>query len=89
MKPQQRKIEYGVALDLDEARLACYVCETDLSESGMNGKGERKNKESRKHIKDKDRDKLKPGLVELSTQGTGFAGGGKNLVGKEGIAFQC
>lgn len=72
----------------EEDALLCYVCEMDLTDRG----GEKK---SKKH-KDKDREGkggekeyVKPGLVEISAEGTGFAGGGKNMVNREGVAFQC
>jgi nitric oxide synthase-interacting protein len=50
----------------------CYVCDADLT-SVPKGK------------KDKG---LKPGLVEIRSEGTGFAGGGKAMVKREGVAFQ-
>jgi len=55
--------------------LRCYVCELDLT--GKEGK------------KDKERGKPKPGVVEIRSDGTGFARSGKNMVQKKGTAFQC
>ena len=93
MRPEpQSKARDGVAIEPEENPLVCYVCETDLTGRGGNVKekektGKREN--NGRKAKEKDKDRLKPGLVELSTQGTGFAGGGKAVVGKEGVAFQC
>ncbi|KAJ5387174.1 hypothetical protein N7509_009715 [Penicillium cosmopolitanum] len=64
----------------------CYVCETDLTTR------EEKSKDadgSKKKSKKKDKDAVKPGLVEVSSEGTGFAGGGGNVATKTGVAFQC
>ncbi|RVD85760.1 uncharacterized protein DFL_004068 [Arthrobotrys flagrans] len=64
-----------------EHRIQCSVCEADLSEPKSSGK---------KNDRDKDRDAVKPGLVQISSDGTGFtAGGGKVLAKKEMVAFQC
>ncbi|KMP00710.1 hypothetical protein CIRG_00852 [Coccidioides immitis RMSCC 2394] len=60
-------------------RMLCYVCETDITE--------RKSKKDGK--KDKDKEKIRPGLVAICSEGTGFAGGGANLAKKAGTAFQC
>ena len=63
--------------------VACYVCSTDLSAK------EPPEKEGKKKSKNSDKSEVKPGLVELKCEGTGFAGGGDNMVQKQGTAFQC
>jgi len=69
---------------VDEIR--CYVCEEDLTDRETLRKA--KADEEGKHGKE-DKDKLKPGLVEIAGEGTGFAGGGKNIAKRQGVAFQC
>ncbi|KAF3392737.1 Nitric oxide synthase-interacting protein [Penicillium rolfsii] len=62
----------------------CYVCETDVTPI-PNGDATGSKKKSKK----KEKDTIQPGLVEISSEGTGFAGGGGNVATKTGVAFQC
>ncbi|KAL2005425.1 hypothetical protein VTN00DRAFT_2636 [Thermoascus crustaceus] len=68
-------------------RVLCYVCETDITppecDPEVNGKSKSRSKENGKE------GKVKPGLVEVSAEGTGFAGGGESMAKREGVAFQC
>jgi len=75
--------------DVEHSVLRCYVCETDLTGAGKaEGTGEETKKRKSKKSK-KEKDGVQPGLVELRSEGTGFAGGGGNVVQKQGISFQC
>ena len=58
------------------APVRCFVCEANLTERPQKeGKAEK--------------DKIRPGLVELRREGTGFSAGGSNQVKKDGVTFRC
>lgn len=60
----------------NQGKILCFVCDTDVTEV--------------KRQPDKEgKEKIRPGLVEIKSEGTGFASGGMAKVVKEGIAFQC
>ncbi|KAL2421556.1 hypothetical protein ABEF95_005486 [Exophiala dermatitidis] len=83
------------------SRIACFVCEADLSGSSTkNNKidtseapensGASKDDKADRNQKEGKRRQKRPGrLVEISCEGTGFAGGGTNVAKREGVAFQC
>lgn len=62
--------------------IMCYVCETDLSSKRA------KTKEGEEGSK-AEKGGVRSGLVELRSEGTGFAGGGNNMAQSKGVAFQC
>ncbi|RAK85079.1 RING finger domain protein [Aspergillus costaricaensis CBS 115574] len=66
-------------------RILCYVCETDVTPSNDSNKDSVSSGKKKK----KDKEGIKPGLVEVSSEGTGFAGRGGNVATKSGVAFQC
>ncbi|KAI6710922.1 hypothetical protein PZA11_004677 [Diplocarpon coronariae] len=70
------------APEVDHNAVACYVCETDLTEKKA------KTTKGSDDLK-ADKEKIRPGLVELKCEGTGFASGGVNVVDRVGISFQC
>ncbi|KAK0127273.1 hypothetical protein ONS96_006823 [Cadophora gregata f. sp. sojae] len=71
------------APDVDQNAVACYVCEADLTE--------RKGKASKSANEDgtTEKEKIRPGLIEIRAEGTGFASGGASVVDRMGISFQC
>ncbi|KAI9731595.1 MAG: hypothetical protein M1834_004716 [Cirrosporium novae-zelandiae] len=71
--------------------LRCFVCDESLAPLATDStKQIADEKEGQKKKKKKgEKKERKRGLVELRSEGTGFAGKGGNRVVKEGVAFQC
>ncbi|KAL2820573.1 hypothetical protein BDW59DRAFT_181414 [Aspergillus cavernicola] len=69
--------------------ILCYVCETDLTGRDSKQGDKDGEKKSKKKKKKNDKEGVQPGLVEISSEGTGFAGRGGNVATKAGVAFQC
>lgn len=78
MKPPDVPHAHDPEAKEKHGKVLCYVCETDVTE--------RKPKSAREK---EGKDKPHSGLVEISCEGTGFAGGGTNMAKRDGVAFQC
>ena len=74
--------------DYEEEIITCYVCSTSLTSVPAAAKKRKSARETKNGTRD-EKEVLKPGMVEISADGTGFAGGGKNMAKREGVAFQC
>jgi nitric oxide synthase-interacting protein len=86
--PHASKEEQAKAAEL-HGQVLCYVCESDLTPrdpSPEKADADGGKKKSKKKAKD---EAIRPGLVAISSEGTGFAGGGGNVATKKGVAFQC
>lgn len=69
------------AHDVDsDQTVRCYVCSEYIT-PGRKRKVKKKDSEKQESIE--------LGLVEISSEGTGFAAAGKNMARKEDVAFQC
>ena len=62
---------------VDPEAVQCYVCEAVLTERSS----DKKAKEGK--------EKIRPGLVEIRREGTGFSAGGQTQAQKDGVSFQC
>lgn len=81
----QRDVHDALHEKEEEESIHCYICDANLT-AKPEAEGKKKKKE-KENGKEKDR-APKPGLVDIRCEGTGFAGGGKNMVKREGVAFQ-
>lgn len=67
----------------------CFVCAADLGSAGRKSKS-KSTKGQGKEGDEVVKDKVRPGLMLISSEGTGFAAGpASNMVKKSGTAFQC
>ena len=78
MKPSAIPHAHDPVSKEEHGKVLCYVCDTDVTE--------RKPKSGKEKEK---REMFRPGLLEISCEGTGFAGGGTNMTKKDGVSFQC
>lgn len=62
----------------DPGTVRCYTCDADVTE-----------RPPKKSNDKKEKDKIRPGIVDLKSDGTGFSASGTNEVKKSGTAFQC
>ncbi|KAL5337717.1 hypothetical protein BJX70DRAFT_225472 [Aspergillus crustosus] len=92
MKPHDAPDPHATKEEQEEAAelhglILCYVCETDLT--GRLASREDKDGGEKKKKKKKDKEGIQSGLVDISSEGTGFAGRGGSVASKAGVAFQC
>lgn len=85
LKPEHRHHRDAHDEGPDPETVHCYVCDADLTSPVVEAK--EKDGLSKKKKKDKEKG-VKPGLVEIRSEGTGYASGGKSLIKREGVAFQ-
>ena len=79
----------NLALDTEhDETVRCYVCQEDVTPGRKTKRKRDENGDGKVKVKETE-GKIERGLIELSSEGTGFAGGGKNMVKKQGLAFQC
>ncbi|KAF3044570.1 hypothetical protein E8E11_007111 [Didymella keratinophila] len=81
LKPEHRHHRDAHDEGPDPETVHCYVCDADLTTVP-----EAKERDGKKKKKEKEKG-LKPGLVEIRSEGTGYASGGKSLIKREGVAF--
>ncbi|KAJ4294161.1 hypothetical protein N0V90_007851 [Kalmusia sp. IMI 367209] len=84
LKPEHRHHRDAHDDGPEPETIHCYVCDADLTTVPDT---KHKDKEGKKSKREKEKGP-KPGLVEIKSEGTGFAGGGKAMVKREGVAFQ-
>jgi nitric oxide synthase-interacting protein len=75
VKPDSKRQASEGKEEAPNSSLICYVCEADLTDTKSKTEGK------------KDKDRIKPGIVLISCEGTGFAGSGANVAKREGTAF--
>lgn len=69
----------------DPDTLRCYVCDIDLADHGG-----RSHEENQRGKKKDTKERIRPGLVKLRSEGTGYSASGANQVRKNSVAaFQC
>ncbi|KAI1170371.1 ENOS interacting protein [Nemania sp. FL0916] len=64
--------------------LRCYVCDTDLTDQSKD------DHKANKKAEGSEKTRIRPGLVQLRSEGTGYSASGANQVRRDGVAaFQC
>lgn len=80
LKPEHRHHRDAHDTAPEPETVHCYVCDADLTTAPEVREGKKKKKEKEQAPR--------PGLVDIRSEGTGFASGGKAMVKRDGVAFQ-